>query len=94
MAYKYHTAQEYHQLILETEAQIDEQHQLDQLHRWAADPANAAQLAHIRSELDRVAPQRQPQRQAPAPAPQPVHRVPSSKKSARGSRLGNPNWKV
>jgi hypothetical protein len=67
--YKYHTPAEYHAMIVETEAQIEEKYQLDQLQRWAADPRNAQQLHHIKSELDRVAPQRQP---AQRPAAQPA----------------------
>jgi len=69
LSYKYHTPAEYDRIIRETEAEIEEQSRLDQVRQWAANPANAAQLAHIRSELDRVAPQRQPVQQRPASQP-------------------------
>ena len=70
MSYKYHTAAEYDRIIRETEAEIEERSRLEQVRAWALNPANAAQLAHIRSELDRVAPQRAQQRPAP-PSAQP-----------------------
>lgn len=70
MSYKYHTAAEYDRIIRETEAEIEEQSRLDQVRAWASEPRNAAQLSHIRAELDRVAPQRAQQRPA-AQRPEP-----------------------
>jgi hypothetical protein len=72
MGYKYHSAVEYDQIIRETEAEMDrriaQQADADRLAKvaaWTKDPANAAQLARIRAEFDRIAPQRPTQPQAP-----------------------------
>ena len=76
MSYKYHTPAEYDQIIRETEAQIEERSRLEQVRQWIEDPRNAAQLAHIRAEFDRVVPQRQPQ-QGPAAQPAQPGKLPA-----------------
>ena len=79
MSYKYHTPAEYDQIIRETEAEMDrrleKQAEADGLAKvaaWAADPANSQQLAKIRAEFDKVAPQRPTQPQAPQRPPAPA----------------------
>jgi len=66
--YKHLTPEMVARVAADVDHEIEEQSRLDQVRQWALNPANAAQLAHIRSELDRVAPQRQlAQRTAAAP---------------------------
>jgi hypothetical protein len=65
MSFKYHTPAEYEQIICECELELDareaaraDQDRLARVQAWAQDPRNAAQLAQIRAEFDRIAPQR------------------------------------
>jgi hypothetical protein len=76
VSYKYHTAAEYHQMILESEAEADrraalqaDQDRLDQVKRWCEDKNNAAQLAEIRAEFARIDAQQAPSAAPAAPAP-------------------------
>jgi hypothetical protein len=67
--YKHLTPDMVARVAADVDREIEEQSQLERVRQWAADPRNATQVAHIRSELDRVAPQRQPaQRSAAQPA--------------------------
>jgi hypothetical protein len=84
MSYKYHTPAECDQIIRETEAEMDrrleKQAEADRLAKvatWVADPANSAQLAEFRAEMQRAEdahrakygpqPPQQPQRPATPP---------------------------
>jgi hypothetical protein len=77
--YKHLTPEMVASVAADVDREIEEQSQLERVRQWAQDPRNAAQVAHIRSELDRVAP-RQPQRQIPAQTPHPAQRPAQSGK--------------
>lgn len=52
-----------------------EEQRLQAVQQWAADPQNAQQLAHIRAEFDRLAPQRRPAQAPQRPATTELPRI-------------------
>lgn len=60
--YKHLTPDMVAQVGAEVDRELEERHRSEQVQRWMVSPANQAQLAHIRAELDRVAPLRPAQR--------------------------------
>jgi len=69
--YKHLTPEMVARVAADVDFEIEMQDRLDKVRAWAQDPANAPQVAHIRSELDRVAPQRQPQQRPTTQPAQP-----------------------
>jgi hypothetical protein len=66
--YKHLTPEMVASVAADVDRELEQQSRMEQVRQWASDPRNSAQLAHIRSELDRVAPRQPAQRPAAQPA--------------------------
>lgn len=73
---RYYSESELQRIVSDTELELDrreaqraEAERLEKVRQWAADPRNAAQLAQIQAEFERVAPPAQQRPTAPAAAP-------------------------
>jgi hypothetical protein len=95
---KFFSEADLQRLVSDTEAEIMrreerqfEAERLEKVRQWAQDPVNAAQLAQIRTEFDRIAPaQRQPQQRPAARPAAPVQKIGFSNE-AKDPYCGSPS---